>query len=593
MKNGIELIFKNSIESESAESITVYAGPLEKGEPAEARDSAVFLEGAAAGDVFSYKLDRQGFYVYTGVIEFTEEDEAAGRREVLYKMDRRREAGYEAVFVSRWTDEIEAGFFGLGGLKVCGKKPDTPGFSGDKGPHQFASIGEVRDFLGKLCEKEPRLSLFSLEEDGENSRCPVVIGSDMDLSGEGSLQGALERLRRRGRLRVLYQAQVHGNEPASGEGALAVLKYLAENRAALEELCQEMDFIVIPQVNIEGSSVFSRWQHDKLDLNRDALLLRSPATRAIHHIFNVLKPEVFIDGHEFSGRKRQPKARGKGYVLDSLDDILITCVDHLNRDSRIFEIENDIMLDTMDFLREEGFRSFFFPGSFAVNTYCGYARQLYCLSFLVESGGIRRGKLNFARRVLSQREAVLHILQKIAEKADLIRETAAACRAAFIERGGSFDRENVFVLEQKTREEDGIARPRKSFDFRGRPLGGEERQDMIFNRGEAVRKTVRPAAYLIPERAKGAAKAAELLSLNGARWYRNEAGDYVFPMNQFAANLIAASLEPELGDVTPRNGSFVQAGILGEDGKDPVKRIMGNGDEPEIETEWRENKSDV
>jgi len=580
MKNGIELIFKNCIESERAESITVYEGPLEKGDPAEAVDSALFLEGAAAGDVYSYKLDRQGFYVYTGVVEFTEVDEAAGRREILYRLDRRRKTGYEAVFVSRWTDEVEdGGLFSLDGLNVDGKAPDTPGFTGDKGLHQFASMGEVRVFLRELCGKAPNLTLFSLDEGGENKRCPVVIGSEADLSGEVSLKAALEKLKRRDTMKVLYQAQVHGNEPASGEGALAVLKYFAENGAVLENLCKKMDFIVIPRVNIDGSSIFSRWQKEKLDLNRDALLLRAPVTRAIHHIFNVLRPEVFIDGHEFSGRKRQTKACGKGYILDSLDDILITCVDHLNRDGRIFEIENGIMLDTVDFLREEGFRSFFFPGSFAVNTYCGYARQLHCLSFLVESNGIRRGKLNFARRVLSQREAVLHILQKSAEQADLIRKTAAETRSAFIERGVEFDRSSLFVLEQKTKEEDGIARPRKSFDFRGRLLGGEDRQDVIFNRGEVVRKIARPAAYLIPETAKGAARAVEILSANGVQWYRNETGDYVFPMNQFAANLIAASLEPELGDVTPRNGSFVQAEILGEDGKDPVKRIMRNADE--------------
>ena len=720
-EDGIRLIFQAE-DGFCAEKITVYKGPLEKGEAfeaaevkdalseagsagkalserfgmktalpefsaakesflqgtdaeefsAEAKAAEVFLTEAAAGSVYSYKLDSEGCYVYTGVVAFTAEDAANGVKIIPYHMEKRRESGFEAVFVSQWTEEVETGCFNPEQLRGFDKRvPDTPAFSEDKAAHQFTSAEEALAFLKKICAAYSGVYLYELKEQGG---CPVVIFTKEHLDDAETLDEALQRLAADGRLKALYQAQLHGNEPAAGEGALAAVQKLAEiydgglySRSSVRKkscgktagaeksscdmtecggiLAEAMDIVIIPFANENGSREFSRWETvcggencageiavsgsdngencvkeasaernraseigvsgsdgEKLDLNRDALLLRSEVTRAVHRIFCVLMPEIFIDAHEFSGRKRQVHEENGHYILDSLDDIQITCVDHLNRDRRIFELENQIMLDTIDSLSEKGFRSFFFPGSFSQNTSCGYARLMYALTFLVESNGIRRGKIHYGRRVLSQREAVLSILFQAAAKADTIREQVDAARKDFVKRGGVFDEEDIFVLEQKTDQSRGVERPRKSFDFAGNPIDADRRV-FICNRGEAVRGRIRPAAYILPKDCPGAEKAAEILSANGAvyeeleagksvcveRYLYNgekivqscaenrtfEAGAYVFSLQQMAANVISASLEPDLGDVTERNGSFLQAGILHRDGDVcPVYRLV-------------------
>lgn len=720
-EDGTRLIFQAE-DGFCAEKITVYKGPLEKGEAfeaaevkdalseagsagkalserfgmktalpefsaakesflqgtdaeefsAEAKAAEVFLTEAAAGSVYSYKLDLEGCYVYTGVVAFTAEDAANGVKIIPYHMEKRRESGFEAVFVSQWTEEVETGCFNPEQLRGFDKRvPDTPAFSEDKAAHQFTSAEEALAFLKKICAAYSGVYLYELKEQGG---CPVVIFTKEHLDDAETLDEALQRLAADGRLKALYQAQLHGNEPAAGEGALAAVQKLAEiydgglySRSSVRKkscgktagaeksscdmtecggiLAEAMDIVIIPFANENGSREFSRWETvcggencageiavsgsdngencvkeasaernraseigvsgsdgEKLDLNRDALLLRSEVTRAVHRIFCVLMPEIFIDAHEFSGRKRQVYEENGHYILDSLDDIQITCVDHLNRDRRIFELENQIMLDTIDSLSEKGFRSFFFPGSFSQNTSCGYARLMYALTFLVESNGIRRGKIHYGRRVLSQREAVLSILFQAAAKADTIREQVDAARKDFVKRGGVFDEEDIFVLEQKTDQSRGVERPRKSFDFAGNPIDADRRV-FICNRGEAVRGRIRPAAYILPKDCPGAEKAAEILSANGAvyeeleagksvcveRYLYNgekivqscaenrtfEAGAYVFSLQQMAANVISASLEPDLGDVTERNGSFLQAGILHRDGDVcPVYRLV-------------------
>lgn len=684
---GIRLVFKAE-DNLCAEKITVYEGPLEKGEAFEAvslktsareadkgTESAgeaapegacsraeaaeVFLPDASAGSVYSCKLEAKECYIYTGVIEFTEGDAVKGMKNISYRMEKRRGSGFESVVVSRWTDAVENRCFDTDSLKGFDKSvPDTPAFRKDKGPHQFTSQTEVFQFLKKICASRSGAYMYELKAQGG---CPAVIFTRENLKNAGTLDEAMQILAADGRLKALYQAQLHGNEPASGEGALAAAGTLAgiysgllcgrgwfsreseqkqaaglgrpeqKQASGLRQPCPDieaacrvlpatMDIVIVPSANENGSREFSRWETlcvgenrageisgsgsegEKLDLNRDALLLRSEVTRAVHHIFCVLMPEIFIDAHEFSGRKRQVCEENGRYFLDSLDDIQITCVDHLNRDRRIFELENRIMLDSIDSLSEKGFRSFFFPGSFAQNTSCGYARMMYALTFLVESNGIRRGKLQYARRVLSQREAVLEILLRAAAEADIIRTTVSAAREAFVNRGGGPDGEDAFVLEQKIREGQGTEKPRESFDFSGNVLD-RKRRVLICNRGEAVRRRIRPAAYVLAKDSRGAARAVKLLSENGARYeeleegrtlpveeylrkedkivtgcaeYRTfEAGAYVFFLDQMAANVISASLEPDLGDVTERNGSFLQAGILHwEDDICPVYRLV-------------------
>ena len=643
MKKGIKLIFETET-GLCAEEITVYGGPLENGEVFIVENAEIFLPEAAEGSVYSYELNWQGSYIHTGVIEFTGEDAARGEKVVHYALELRRDDGFETAFVSRWTDAVETRCYNMDSLRGFDKSvPCTPAFSAYKGVHQFTSAKESLEFLKETCKEYRGVYLYELKEQGG---CPAVIFTKEHLDNGKPLDEALQRIAADGRLKALYQAQLHGNEPASGEGALATVQKLVElydravctgnafkkNRACggvsaeedrrrqFPDLPEVMDIVILPFVNENGSREFSRWETvcseessmkevfargaaagkecegetcKKLDLNRDALLLRSEVTRAIHRIFCVLMPEVFIDAHEFSGRKRQVREENGRYILDSLDDIQITCVDHLNRDSRIFELENRIMTDTIDSLSAKGFRSFFFPGAFSQNTSCGYARLMYALTFLVESNGIRRGKLNYARRVLSQREAVLEILFKAAEKADVIREQVDAARRDFVKRGGVFDEEDIFVLEQKADESRAIERPRKSFDFAGNVIDAD-RKAIICNRGEAVRGRIRPAGYVLPKDCPGAERAVEILTANGAvyeelkegepvwveRYLRKgteivldcaekrsfEGGAYVFSLQQMAANVISASLEPDLGDVTERNGSFVQAGILSWDG---------------------------
>lgn len=580
MNTELELIFQCEEQGIEAEKITVFDRPLEKGEEQEVCEGRILLHNICRGDVYSYKLETQGCYIVTGTVLFSGEDLEEGRRVIRYSMEKRAAGCCEAFAVSRWTEPVENRLFCNEELSGTDLSLNTPFFASDrkgKGSHQFTSPGEASAWLKDLCAASPFLRLFFLDEE---EHCPAVVCTKENLKACKTAEDFARVLKDSSRLNVLYQAQVHGNEPASGEGALAVAAALAEN----PELTEKLNLVMIPYVNRSGTEQFSRWENETLDLNRDALLLRSPATAAVHRIFSRIMPEVFIDGHEFSGRKRQVKLTEGGYVLDSLDDVLLSCLDHLNREPEIFPAENRIMLQTLTQLREKGFRSFVYPGSWAANTSCGYARMMNTLAFLVETNGIKRGAQNFRRRVVSQRETVMLLLSACAARHKELKDLVRTARCSLAEKGSTYNEENCFVLAHETRTDESFVMERKGFGFDGTPLK-EGRVQKVFNRAEPVRSRPKPTAYILSRGACETDHAGRILTANGAECFELKPGAaakvvdaagrlservfakgaWVFAMDQPAANVIAASLEPDLGDVSERNGSFVQAGILKEE----------------------------
>lgn len=565
--------------------IMVYETPNGSGKARELKDKQFIFENAEVGDVFSYKASAPGCYTVTAAVAIGEEDVAKETKLVTVHLQQRTGGDYEPEQIFRWSDEIENTLFAVKDLQdVDPGVLDTPAFTAGRQGHKFTTQKESIAYLQSLNQQNEKAYLYFLDE---KKSWPVMIFTEVDLTHYEDLEGALQALAREDHLKVMYQAQIHGNEPAAGEAALAAAKPLAQGKTDL----QNMDVIVIPFANQYGAKGFTRYGNNrKLNLNRDGLQLQSAVTEKLHWLYGKLMPEIFIDGHEFSGKTAFVGNEKGRYFLKCLDDIQITCVNNLNRDSGIFPEEEAMMRNTIGQLQKKGFRAFFYDLSCDNTTSCSYARLRNSLAFLVESNGIHLGKQHFDRRVLSHREAVLSILRQAAEDADSIRRKVEDARAAMVQKGKNYSAADKFVLSHDSSGRDGLTVLRPSFDFLGEYVGDPEKTDISYNIDISVKSRTRPTAYIIPKDAEGAKKAAQVLKNNGAacfelqdgtkvpvNQYRGTStqavtgaakkvlfkeGAYVFYMDQEPANIISASLEPDVADTQESKGSFVQAGLL-------------------------------
>ncbi|MDO9438853.1 M14 family metallocarboxypeptidase [Hydrogenophaga sp.] len=159
---------------------------------------------------------------------------------------------------------------------------NTPGFK--PGRQDFTTHAEMLAFLEEAARRSTRLKVEMLGRSQRGLPIPLVI-----MTGGGRIDPTLPT--------VLFIAQQHGNEPAGGEAALALIEQLMGPDVA--QLARA-NVLVIPRGNPDGAENFTRVTASGIDVNRDHLLLNTPEGRAIALAMDRYRPEVVLDLHEFT-----------------------------------------------------------------------------------------------------------------------------------------------------------------------------------------------------------------------------------------------------------------------------------------------------
>lgn len=537
-------------------------------------------EYALAKGIYSYCIESEGYYKLRKIFIITDEDIAAGSKVITIKTERITGQGYEPYLsIYSWNDEIENSLFSLSGLKGY-SQVYTPAFYAGKRGQQFTTVSERNSYVSRMVASSSYMYVYYLDE---ARRIPVVFFTTSNLSGISDIQEAAKKMASNGKTTVFYQAQMHGNEPASGEGALAVISSLTGSYG--HKLASELNMYIIPCMNPDASEQFRRSAAGGRNLNRDSLYLESSEIIDVHNLYNIIMPEVVIDGHECS---RGMNISGEG-VIEFLDDIKISAACNLNTDSRINSEAQDMTDYAIEQCSRAGLRAYDY-GASVNNTISRVYYGLYgSCSVLVESTGIAIGKDHFERRVFSQHTAVKALLDRVYENADSIKDMVSSARSSIIAKGAKFDSSNRFVLKHGMSYKNGYTLPRSSFNIDG-TIADAAKTDTYYKYDTALKSRALPTAYIIPKTASKAAGAVRKLEQNGisyfeiapgsrltARQFSGTAsktvlkdaaavtfskGAYVIPMNQAGAKVIAACLEPDVKDTAGYKGSFVQSGLI-------------------------------
>lgn len=424
-----------------------------------------------------------------------------------YVMDNR-----DAMLVI-WPDEVLQQHF-----TVDSKNYQSPAFDGTDAAHQFTSQEELLSFLQDRNSKCNYMHLYSAgTTPNYQFDIPLTIFTNTQIPAGSTLEQAAALVRENGKPTVWYQTQIHPNEPAAGEGALVVIDDFINN-AEVRALLDQINVVIVPRINPDGSYLFSRATYGGFDMNRDHMSLKAAELAQLHTAYRLFMAEVVIDGHEFTFYG----ANTEGY-MNNADDLETTPATSLNHDSAVTELALKMTAYTFEQAENAGLRVYHYGTT--VNNPIGRAYfGLYnCLSFLVETRGIGAGKTNFERRVFSQETAMLSYMTYTAQHAQEIKDTVAAARAKVVEKGKTYRETEQLALHQiasgNTQTNYDGNRVRYNLDG---SLKDENRNKLNLN-DTIVRGRTRPTAYVIPKDLENLSKVLYILDNQGAEYYELEA----------------------------------------------------------------------
>ncbi|MBQ7624116.1 MAG: hypothetical protein IJS65_02435 [Clostridia bacterium] len=485
----------------------------------------------------------------------------------------------------------------------------TPSFSGNKARHEFTSQKELESFLKEHISAEKDSYLFVLAQTGKlNYDLPAVVFTKTDISACRDLKDAAEKVRNNGKITVHYQAQIHGNEPASGEAALMYIKKLVSDDAFRNNLLEKINLYVIPRMNPDGSEVFKRNESaQNINMNRDYLSVKTDEVKGSIMIAKAFDPFVIIDAHEYTVENANEEG--------PYNDVLMHTSGVINKGMDAVKSEADIMWSCFKELKKHGLRACGYPdlngkGGGAtiggVNPVCAstYFGLNGAFGFLVESRGIYDGRFTWKRRLSAQHYTVGRIIDYAAENADHIRNTVFKERDRLVKTGSPDAPDTDFVLECVLSKDDSNALvwARQTFNLATGELLNDDKDYKLYYYDKAVRKRTCARKYYFPKGESFEEELRRLLSIHEIAFSETEenykasvrqyTGSYesaelsdikqvcfpkgaiIVPMDQINANFAAYLFEPDLTDSNNPTLPTACAGIIPcDNGVFPIYRV--------------------
>jgi len=477
---------------------------------------------------------------------------------------------------------------------------------------KLTPYADMMDLLKKLDASSPKASLAMIGRTVQGRDIPALF-----------LSSAAFAARRDQKPVVLLFCQQHGNEPSGKEAALILAaNLLGRDKKILEQL----DLILVPCLNPDGSELRQRRNGNDRDLNRNHALLSEPETLALHRLFQQWFPEVALDVHEYGAVSQWWVGQG---MIKNADEMLGS-LSNLNIDAGIRSFSQDVFYPAIEEkVRKDGYILFpYIVGAPVENERLRFStndiddgRQglgIYnTLSFILEGKGYGDMANELDRRSSAQLSAMTAFLHTAAAKGRQILDMVNPARAALLREVAPGER--AFVRMDYFPDP---ARPSIAFPvFDLVKWQAEVRDWKPFEPLVKVKKSVSlPQAYVIPAAetsllellqrhqlrlwrltAPASAALEKYRVLHAAARFEEErsmpefdlektceetglaSGDVVVFLNQRARLLIPLLLEPESswGILTDTGGSPSQFSGYAQEGKIyPVMRLMVKADLP-------------
>lgn len=102
-----------------------------------------------------------------------------------------------------------------------------------------------------------------------------------------------------GPLKIFMWSQMHGDEPTATSALVDMFAFLQKNRNrdAVKKIGQRMTIRAVPMLNPDGADAFQRRSLQGIDINRDALDLKTPEARLLKQLRDDWMPAIGFNLH--------------------------------------------------------------------------------------------------------------------------------------------------------------------------------------------------------------------------------------------------------------------------------------------------------
>lgn len=103
-----------------------------------------------------------------------------------------------------------------------------------------------------------------------------------------------------GSKKILTWSQMHGNESTGTKALFDLFRYISDpaNSNVVDTLLSTCTLIIIPMLNPDGASYFTRVNANKIDLNRDAVDLKAKESILLRRILDDFNPDFCFNLHD-------------------------------------------------------------------------------------------------------------------------------------------------------------------------------------------------------------------------------------------------------------------------------------------------------
>ncbi len=284
---------------------------------------------------------------------------------------------------------------------------------------RFANYEEITNWLNGLVSGNGLVQLEHIGQTPSGKKIPIL-----HFSKNNGLP----------KVKLWMQGAIHGNEPASAEGLLALANYILETKEG-RQLLDKVDITILPIANIDGYLKQQRRSGSGYDLNRDQTKFADPVSKIIRRAFIQFNPDLALDFHEFGPERKEFSSWGKDGASFYPDVLFLPSgypnIPNVLRESSInfFQKKAEEVLDANGY-----FHSFYVSFNDSGNelrclkgainprsSSTSYALS-NAISMLLEIRGIGLGKTSFIRRTHSAFLIAKTYLEQAALNPERIKE---------------------------------------------------------------------------------------------------------------------------------------------------------------------------